>query len=363
MIETWKEIVVESAPLYLAWGGLIIGTVFGYIVYRTNFCTMGSLSDILSFDDWNRFRAWILAIAVAVLGVWVIALLGIADMSLAMYLTPSLGWGANIAGGLLFGFGMVYAGGCVSRNLVREGGGDLRSIFVLLIIGLFAYMTIGGLIGPLRVLLFTPLTSDLSVSGMETQSLGAFLSGMTGMAIATATTVTTLGFAGLLLVFCFASGSFRTSGKNIAAGVGLGLCVVAGWVLTGLAYDEFADNPSLISLTYVRPVGDTMDYLMRFTAFGAPTFAVATVAGALLGAFIGALLAGRLNLTTFADKSDTLRNMFGAALMGVGGVLALGCTIGQGLTGISTLAVGSIIALLSIILGGVIGIKTMEAMA
>lgn len=363
MIEAWKEIAVESAALYIGWGGLLIGIAFGFIVYRTNFCTMGSISDILSFGDWSRFRAWLLAIATAMSGVWLIERIGAADMTLSMYQVPALGWGANIVGGLIFGFGMVFSGGCISRNLVRAGGGDLRSIVVLMITGIFGYITIGGLLGPLRVAIFTPLTTDLEAVGIEDQSLGAVMAGVTGMGVETATTIATLIIVLGLLAFCFSNAEFRTSGRNLTAGFGIGLCVVLGWFLTGIAYDEFADNPTLISLSYVRPVGDSMDYLMRYTALGAPGFGIVTVAGALIGGFLGAISMGRLHMTTFADKSDSIRNMFGAALMGVGGVLALGCTVGQALTGISTLAVGSIITFAFIVLGGVVGVKTMEAIA
>lgn len=363
MIETWKAAVVENAALYVGWGGLLLGIVFGFIVYRTNFCTMGSISDILSFGDRNRFRAWLLAIAVAILGVLALEGMGVADMSMSMYQAPTLAWGANAIGGLIFGFGMVFSGGCISRNLVRAGGGDLRSIVVLLITGIFGYMTIGGLLGPLRVAIFTPMETDLSAAGMEDQSIGAALSAFSGMSVEAATTASAIVIAGLLLAYCFTSADFRTSGRNLTAGIGIGLCVVFGWFLTGLAYDEFADNPTLISLSYVRPVGDTLDYLMRFTALGAPGFGIVTVAGALIGGFLGAVSMGRLHLTTFADKADSIRNMFGAALMGVGGVLALGCTVGQGLTGVSTLAIGSVITFLFIVLGGVVGVKTMERIA
>lgn len=363
MIDSWKMVAVESAAFYVGWGGLLIGIAFGFVVYRTNFCTMGSISDILSFGDWNRFRAWMLAVAVAIFGVWVIELAGVADMTLSMYQAPVLGWGANVVGGLIFGFGMVFSGGCISRNLVRAGGGDLRSIVVLLITGIFGYMTIGGLLGPLRVAIFDPLSTNLGTSGIGDQSLGAILSSLTGLSVDAATTASTLLIVAALLVFCFASADFRMSGRNLAAGLGIGLCVVLGWFLTGLTFDEFADNPTLISLSYVRPVGDSIDYVMRYTALGAPGFGVVTVAGALIGGFLGALSMRRLNLTTFADRADSMRNMFGAALMGIGGVLALGCTVGQGLTGVSTLALGSVITFVFIVIGGVIGVKTMERIA
>jgi len=166
-----------------------------------------------------------------------------------------------------------------------------------------------------------------------------------------------------VLIYCFKDASFRGSKADIIGGVGIGLCVVAGWAVTGLAFDEFEANAAVISLTYVRPAGDSLDYLMRYTALGAPDFGVASLVGALIGGFLGALYGKRLHLTTFAGPSDAVRNMFGAALMGIGGVLALGCTVGQALTGVSTLAIGSFLTFAFIVVGGIAGIKTMENMA
>lgn len=363
MLDAWKEAAIENAAMYVGWGGLLIGIVFGFIVYRTNFCSMGSISDILSFGDYRRFRAWLLAGAVAILGVLWIEGAGVADMGQSMYLAPALGWGGNIVGGLLFGFGMVFAGGCISRNLVRAGGGDLRSVVVLLITGIFAYITIGGLLGPVRVALFTPLTADLGALGMADQRAGSLLAVVTGMSAGMANMIAALAIAGAILIYCFGNKDFRTSPRMVVAGLGIGLCAVAGWVLSGLTYDDFADNPQLVSLTYTRPVGDTLEYFMRYTAFGAPGFAVVTTLGALLGGFLGAVSMKRLHMTTFADKSDSLRNMMGAALMGIGGVLALGCTVGQAITGFSTLALGSILTFVFIVIGGIIGVKAMESIA
>lgn len=364
MLETLREMVIGSPSAYVAWGALAIATVFGYIVYVTNFCTMGSISDMLSFGDKRRFRSWLLATATAMLGLAWLQSIGAADYRETMYMAPSLTWFANIAGGLIFGFGMVLSGGCISRNLVRAGSGDLRSGFVLLVAGLFAYMTIGGLLGPIRVAVFGSATVDLAAMGMEKQGLGDFIAYFTGMGLGQSTLIALAILAGGLLLYCFKDASFRKSPVHIVAGVGIGLCVTAGWMLTGLAQDDFADVPvALASLSYVRPAGDTLDYLMRATAYTGPNFNVMSFIGVLLGGFIGALSKGKLGLSTFADKSDTVRNTIGAALMGIGGVVALGCTVGQGVTGFSTLAVGSGMTLIFIILGGVGGIKYMEWVA
>ncbi len=361
MIETWKEIVIESPAFYIGWGGLVIGIVFGFAVFRTNFCTMGSISDIMSFGDYRRFRSWMLAAAIAMIGLATLQMLGVADAANSMYLAPNFGWLGNAVGGLIFGIGMVFAGGCVSRNLARVGGGDLRSLVVLLVIGLFAFMTIGGLFASTRVKLFSPSMINLSDAGFETQRMGELLGGVTGIGAAAGNWIVLAVFVAGLLFFCFKDPGFRKSPNHVAAGVVLGLCVTAGWMLTGLAQDDFADTPvALISLSFVRPTGDTLDYLMRFSALGAPGFGIVTLAGAVIGGFLGAITSRKFHWQTFSDARDTRRNLFGAALMGVGGVLALGCTVGQGLTGISTLAAGSLIAVLGIVAGGVIGIKWME---
>ena len=363
MLDAWKETMLENPGFYIGWGGLLIGIVFGFIVYRTNFCAMGSISDINAFGDWRRFRSWLMAGAVAMLGVAWLESAGLADMSMAMYTGANLTWGANIVGGLVFGVGMVLGGGCVSKNLVRAGGGDLRSLLMIMVIGVSAFMTIGGLFGPFRVAAFTPLTADLSASGMADQRLGTILAALTGMEAGTAGLVALIIAAGGILLFCFKDKGFRSSPSHVIAGLGIGLCVIAGWLLMALTYDEFADNPTLISLTFARPTGDSLDYLMRFTAFSGAGFGVASLGGTILGAFLGAISKRRFALASFSGTADTARNLIGAVMMGFGGVLALGCTVGQGITGLSTLAVGSALTLISIVLGGFGGMKLMERLA
>jgi len=364
VIEIYREIVVNSSAAFIGWGGLIIGVVFGFLVYRTNFCSMGSISDMMTFGDFRRFRSWMLAIAVAVVGVGALQMTGIMDASNSMYLSPNFGWLGNAVGGVIFGYGMVFAGGCMSKNLVRAGGGDLRAGVVLIIAGIVAFMTIGGILGPVRVAVFGPATTNLTEIGLTTQSSSEMLAHISGIAPQTATWIVMVIVVGALGFYCFKDAGFRKSPVHLIAGVGVGLSVVAGWALTGFAYSDFADVPqNPVSLTFVRPSGDTLDYLMRFTALGAPRFAVVTTLGTLLGGFLAALSNRSFKFDTFADASDTLRTIFGAILMGIGGVVALGCTVGQGLSGISTLAMGSFIATAFIILGGVAGIKTMEAIA
>lgn len=360
-----RQAFVENAPQYLAISGLLIGFAFGYVVYRTNFCTMGGISDALTFGDYRRFRSWILAGAVAIVGTQILAFAGIVPIEGSMYIGSSLNWTGHVFGGLIFGFGMVFSGGCPSRNLARAGGGDLRALLILIFVGIFAYATIGGIFGPLRAALLDATAYPMTQLGATSTSLADLFAAhveeipaeLSGLAVG-------FGIAALMALFCFGSRDMRASPVHIVAGVAVGLCVIAGWAVTGLAFDDFAERPTQpISLTYVRPAGDTLEWIERYTALGYPGFGVATVLGALLGAFAAALVMRRFRISAFSDTGDTVRSLSGAALMGIGGVMALGCTIGQGLTGISTLALGSFIAFAAIVIGGIIGLKTLERLA
>jgi uncharacterized membrane protein YedE/YeeE len=254
---------------------------------------------------------------------------------------------------------MVLAGGCPSRNLARAGGGDLRALLTLVVLGLVAFMTIAGVLAPARAAL--EVATGMALAGVPTQGLGDLLAAHAGIARGWAKPVAAALAAAVALAYCFADAKFRTSPLHIASGLAVGLTVVAGWALTGLAYDEMAARPSPpISLTYIRPVGDTLQWLALYTATPVPGFGVASVLGALLGAFVASITQRRFRLVTFADTGDTVRNLLGAALMGVGGVMALGCTVGQAVTGVSTLALGSFLTFAAIVAGGFLGLRLLE---
>lgn len=358
-----RELVADNGAVVLAAGGLVVGFLFGAITYKTNFCTMGAISDIVSFGDYRRFRAWMLAGATALLGAQLLQYAGVVELTKSMYLAPSINWSGNVIGGLMFGYGMVFASGCPSRNLARLGSGDLRSLVALIVLGIFAYMTMGGVLGPLRAWLEQSTAVSLAGINASSQSLGDVLSAGIGVDRGTATLIATTGVAAAALVYCLKDERFRGSAVHVLSGIGVGLCVVAGWAVTGLAFDELADRPAApISLTFVRPAGDSLEWLERFTALGLPGFGVATVFGAVLGAFVTAVAMKRFAVMTFTDKGDMIRVLSGSALMGIGGVMALGCTVGQGITGVSTLAVGSYISLASIVAGGFLGMRAFERM-
>ena len=347
-----------SVTTIVGLGGFAVGLVFGAVVQRTNFCTMGGISDLVLMGDGRRFRAWLLAIAVAIIGTQALHFGGVIDVNKSIYLTPNLGWLGAIIGGLMFGFGMTQTGGCASKTLVRLGSGNLKSLIVMLVLGIFAYMTLRGLLALPRLQIETT-NIDLTTRGLHDQNLGEMAGAAIGVPAAYARAGVAAVVALLFLVICFKDAAFRRSPANIVGGLVVGLCAVAGWVVTGiLANDEF--NPvQLASITFVAPAGDSLQYLMTFTG-STINFGIAVIGGVIVGSFLMAIATGSFAVESFVDRNDLTRHLGGAMLMGAGGVLALGCTIGQGITGMSTLALGSLLAWLSILGGGYLGIRYLE---
>lgn len=339
--------------------GFGLGAAFGAVVQRTNFCAMGSVSDIVYLEDWGRFRAWLLAIAVAIAGTTALDAAGLVDLSKAIYATPNLGWLGAIVGGLLFGIGMTLASGCGSRSLARLGAGNLKSLVVVLVLGVFAYMTLRGLLGAARVAAIEPTNLDLRAAGHSTQLLPGLLAAWTGLDAARVQLGLGASVVLTLVWFCLKDRSFRTDARNLVSGVLIGLLVVAGWAATGIVGNDDFEPVPLASFTFVAPIGDALVYLMTWT--GAKiSFGVASVFGVVAGAFVAARLSGEFRVEAFAGTADLLRHLAGAAMMGTGGVLALGCTVGQGITGLSSLAVGSVLAFAALVAGAVLGLKYLE---
>jgi len=328
---------------------LVAGAIFGAIVQRTHFCTMGAIADLVLFGDGRRMRAWLLAIAVALFGSQVLASADLIDLSSSLYRSTGILWLGALLGGLMFGFGMTQTGGCTSRNLVRLGAGNLKSLVVLLVMAITAYMTMNGLLAIPRL--------RLEMIG-NIDSVDQGIPGLIGLGAWSALALAVL-VAGLLAAFCFKDRKFRASGKDVTAGLVLGALIPLGWLTTGLiGADDFEPEP-LASFAFVAPVARGLIYLMTYPSTTL-SFGIAAVGGVLLGGFLAARWMGDFRIEGFSGLDDLNRHLMGAVLMGVGGVLGLGCTIGQGMTGLSTLAIGSVLTTLSIMAGGVLGVRYLE---
>ncbi len=352
-------------------GGLALGVAFGAVAHKTNFCTMGAISDIVNMAHWGRMRMWMLAVAVAIIGTTALGVSGLVDLSKAIAQRPVLNWLSLLVGGISFGVGMTMAGGCANKNLVRLGGGSLRSLVVLVFMGIAAYMTMRGLFGQWRASLLDPVALNLDEAGWADQGLGTALARATGMASGTALWAAAAVVAGGLAAFAFKDARFRANTAQWAGGIAIGLIVVAGWYVSGhLGYGEhpetmeqvfFATNTrALESLSFVGPTAWTLELLMLWTDSSLHlSFGIATLIGVVAGSAAVALLTGKFRWEGFANFADLRQQLIGAVLMGFGGVTALGCTVGQGLSGISTLAIGSFIAVAGIVAGSAAWLKYM----
>jgi uncharacterized membrane protein YedE/YeeE len=342
----------------------VLAFAFGAIAQRTGFCTMGSVADVVSFGDWTRMRQWLLAIAVAIGGTTLLDAMGLIDVRHSFYTSERFTPLAYVVGGLMFGFGMVLAGGCGSRSLVRAGAGNLKSVIVLLVLGVVAYITLRGGLALVRV----GVLEQVSVTLAGRQDLPSLLADSAGARGAWQVGIG-LALAGTLAWFVLRDRAFW-SFDNLLAGVGIGGVIVAAWFVSGyLGYiDEHpltleptflrTNSRQMESLSFVAPVAWSLDYLMFMSdASKQLTIGIVAVAGVLCGSAVHALATGRYRWEGFRDTEDTANHLAGGALMGFGGVTALGCTIGQGLSGVSTLAAGSFIALAGIVAGAVLGVR------
>lgn len=328
--------------------GLLIGLAYGVVGLLSGFCLLSSLRGWWAEGDSRLIRTFALALAVAVIATQSLAGYGALDLSKSVYLQPSFSIPLMFGGGLLFGYGMVLANGCGSRALVLLGRGNLRSFVVVIVLGMTAQMTLRGLMAPARIALLQATTTKPAYL-----TLPQLLMAGGGLP---ARIMVALVISAALIAFAFAHAPFRRAGGQVAAGIAVGLLVAAGWFATGyLGADEF--NPAAVtSLTFIAPVVDAVQYVMLSTGLTL-NFAIAMVFGVFAGSLLTALVTRRFRLEGYTSPQHMLRSIIGAALMGSGGAMALGCSIGQGLTGISTLALSSFIAVAGILLGTVAGLR------
>jgi uncharacterized membrane protein YedE/YeeE len=317
----------------VALAGFAVGVAFGALARWSGFCLRGAVEDVLTRPDAPRTRGFLLAMVVALASVQALVLTGQLDLSKAVVLPTSLFWGGAVLGGLLFGVGMVLTGGCGTRMLVLAGGGNLRSVMVFLVCGFVAYATIRGILAPARAALMAASSVTLTQQTLP------------------------LVVGGLLLVAALAFIVWRPGAtRQLIGGALIGALVPVGYLVTAvLGRDDF--DPTIVeSLNSTRGGGDSLIYLLTWTG-SKINFGIAFVAGVLVGAALVALLRREFRLEGFERPADMLRYALGGALMGVGGVLALGCTVGNGLTGIASLAPTSFIALPAMVLAAAATLK------
>jgi len=348
----------------IIWLAFALAFCFGALGQKTSFCTMGAVTDILVMGNWSRMRMWLLAIGVAVLGAGALHAAGLIDLDKSIYRGSSFNWLSCLVGGACFGVGMVLASGCGSKTLIRIGGGNLKSLVVFIVLGLVAYMTMRGVLGVFRVGVLDKVVLVLPGG----QDVPALLR-LAGVEAQTAFALGVLGIGGGLTAFCLLKRDFWTL-DNLLGGFGVGLAVVAAWYVSGhLGY--LAEDPETLqeafvatnsgrmeAFSFVAPSAYFLELLMLWSDTSRKmSFGIASVLGVVAGSAAWALLTRSFRWEGFAGVDDIARHLIGAALMGFGGVTALGCTVGQGISGISTLALGSIVTFLAIVGGAALTIR------
>lgn len=318
-----------TAPQAAVWFGLGLGLIFGALAQLTRFCLRRA---IVGEDRRQAAGIWLTALAVAVLGTQLAVAQGLISFADHRFMASDLPALAIVIGGVLFGIGMVLTRGCISRLTVLTGSGNLRALTVLIVFAIVAHAALKGVLAPVRTALGS-VTVPLEISALPGNGI-----------------VWAIVIAGAALAFAVRSGN-RVGPLILAAAIGL--LVPLGWVGTGfILYDDF-DPIAMESLSFTAPASEALFYTVASTAVPAG-FGSALIGGALLGALASALLGGRFTWVSFGSPGETGRYMTGGALMGFGGVLAGGCTVGAGLAGVPTLSFAAILALASIAAGGVL---------
>jgi uncharacterized membrane protein YedE/YeeE len=337
--------------------GLLLGAAVGAVARRARFCTLGAIADALTLGDRRRLHAWGLAVAVAMIGTQTLQALEIVDLGRSIYLGPRIGWLGAALGGLLFGLGMALVGTCAFGSLIRIGDGDLRAIVSFLVIGVSAYATISGPLAYARVGLVE--ATDLQLTGAAAVDLPGLIGRLVPLPAAAIRLVVVVAMAGALIFAALRAGVARRPVELLAALV-MGLAVIGGWIATGVLGEDEFEPVRVASLTFVRPIGEVVFYLM-FMSGTSLGFGVATIVGVVGGAAAVSRKLGEQRLEAFDGVREMRRHLVGGALMGIGGVMALGCTIGQGITGLATLAPASFIAAPAIVAGTALGLRYLEA--
>ncbi|HEV2431899.1 MAG TPA: YeeE/YedE family protein [Burkholderiales bacterium] len=347
----------ELVP-FVTGGAFALAFIFGAVGNKTNFCTMGAVSDWVNMGDTSRMRMLLLAMAVALLGSSALEAAGLVDLSKSIYPGPNFTWLSYLVGGFLFGFGMTLGSGCGSKTLIRVGAGNLKSLVVYVFLGIAAYMTLRGLFGAFRVGVLEKATIVLP-QGQDLPSL-----------LGLPPTVLAAVIGGGMLAFVYKSRAFRSSFDYTLGGVVTGLVVVGGWYVSGVI-GYVAEDPTTLqeafiatntgrmeSFSFVSPMAFTLEYLMFWTDKSRiVTYGIASALGVIAGSAAYALATRTFRWEGFRDAEDTATHVVGGILMGFGGITALGCTIGQAISGFSTLALGSILTFVAIVAGSATAMK------
>ena len=342
---------VVALTSQVLWAAFALSFIFGFAAQRSHFCTMGAVSDIVNMQDWTRMHMWAMAIAVAMLGFAGMAYVGLISPEKTLYVSSKVLWLSFAIGGLMFGFGMVLASGCGNKTLLRISSGSLKSLVVFLVMAVTAFATLKGITAVVRV-------NTVDLFSLPTVIPNTSLRLIISCVLAVA-----------LVAWALRNPAMRSLSGWLPSIV-IGGVIVAMWWVSG-KHGFLPEHPDTLqeaflatnsgraeSLSFVAPMAYTLDWVMFFSDKSKVlTLGIVSVFGILAGGFLETKLSKTFRWEGFGSVEDVANHLIGAVLMGVGGVTAMGCTVGQGLSGISTLALGSFIATAGILLGAVLALQ------
>ena len=360
-----EQAAFDALNSWVLLAGFGLAFVFGAIAQATHFCTMGAISDVMNIGDWSRARQWLLAMSVSMIGFAVLSLGGFIKPADALYITPRWSWMSTSLGGMLFGVGMVLASGCGNKTLIRVGTGNMKSWVVFVVMGISAFATLRGVTAVWR----NATTDQFFLMAEPQATLGHWISVWLGWDPIQGAAYVGLTLGLILAIWVLRHGEFWTA-TNLWAGLGCGAVIVAMWWLTGhvgwveehpqtLEQVYVATNSGRMeSLSFVAPMAYVLDWLMFFSDKSKVlTLGVMMALGVIAGSWASSLVTRTFRWEGFGSVDDLGNHLLGAVLMGVGGVTAMGCTIGQGLSGMSTLALNAFSAVTFIVVGAVLAMK------
>lgn len=329
--------------------GFLFTALAAFAVRRAKLCTFGALEDALIGGSTRRLKAFGVSLAIALAVTQSLVIFGALEPGTTSLVPQALSWLGALTGGVLFGIGMALVGTCAFGSLIRFGGGDLRALVVLATFGAVAYATARGLLVPLREILSSQI---IPLPDLRQGDMPGLLQAWSGWDLRLPLT---LLLSGALLYWAFRDARFRQSRRLMLAAVLLGVAVIACWVVTGVMADPMAGELRTSSLSFVAPVGRMFFALIA----GLPhwfDFGTGSIFGAVAGAGLAAFSLREWRWEAFDDHHEMRRHLIGAALMGLGGVLASGCTIGQGISAMSLLSISAPLSLLGMVIGARLGI-------
>jgi uncharacterized protein len=354
-----------TATQFVIWGGLLLGLVLGAAAQASRFCVRGAIDDLVTLRRPGRLLSWMLAVAIAMPAVQALIAFHVFDATRTIAWTTNFVWASYLVGGAIFGFGMILAGGCPQRSLVKTASGDLKSLVTLVVTAVAAAMTLRGAFAGWRVNLLDRWSLPLATP----QDLGSIAAA--GLPVSPQVVRWAIALAVLVGVGAIAW-RHRSQINRVqwTGAIVVGLLVPLAFVLTG-SIGFLAEHPETLEpawlgtqshrpegLSFVAPLANSLDLLTLWTDKATvATFGVLLTLGVLTGSFASAKLRGEFKLQSFGSPRELLSYFAGSVLMGFGGVTALGCSIGQGLTGLAMLSLGAVFAVTGIVVGAVLAIR------